>query len=424
MGRSTKENRPYNLKPVKRIELSEKNTTLRAVLAITLLVVGAVAIGVGVFSLLTTDPGWTVIENDSSELNCSDEFVLNYCLGMGEDSATAEKKNITALYSALCSRAYKIFSTDADFEGISNTYTINSNVNAQVVIDEVLYRAFELALSHESRAIYLSALFAEYENNFFGYDTSSVVEDCDPYVNEDFASLFATMASFASSDEHIRLELLGNNTVKLCASEEYLAFAKEYEVTDLVGFSWFKNAFIIDYMASALIERGYTCGNITSYDGYVRNLDTRSDAGYVFNLFNRAGTDVFISAKMNYKGGISIVTLRDYPLSENDVFRYFTLKDGSSITPYIDINDGLYRSATDTLTFYSSDGMGCAEILISSMEAYICEDVDLELIKALSDKRISAVWSDDTVVKYTDKDIDLFLQEYEGRKYTKAYAFD
>ena len=161
MGRSTKENRPYNLKPVKRIELSEKNTTLRAVLAITLLVVGAVAIGVGVFSLLTTDPGWTVIENDSSELNCSDEFVLNYCLGMGEDSATAEKKNITALYSALCSRAYKIFSTDADFEGISNTYTINSNVNAQVVIDEVLYRAFELALSHESRAIYLSALFAE-----------------------------------------------------------------------------------------------------------------------------------------------------------------------------------------------------------------------------------------------------------------------
>ena len=70
MRHGTKDNMPRGLRPVKRIELSEKNFKWRVVLAITLLVVGLVAIGYAISGWLKTDSGWMTIEVSSSELHC------------------------------------------------------------------------------------------------------------------------------------------------------------------------------------------------------------------------------------------------------------------------------------------------------------------------------------------------------------------
>ena len=54
MGKNARDKRP-NLKPVKKIELSEKNTTSRFVLLIVLLAIAAVSFTVFLFSLLNKD---------------------------------------------------------------------------------------------------------------------------------------------------------------------------------------------------------------------------------------------------------------------------------------------------------------------------------------------------------------------------------
>ena len=47
-----------NLKPVQRIELSDKNNKLKLILVILLLALGFTAIGVGISSLISTEKGW------------------------------------------------------------------------------------------------------------------------------------------------------------------------------------------------------------------------------------------------------------------------------------------------------------------------------------------------------------------------------
>ena len=163
MGKATKEYRPHNLKPVQRIELSEKNMKLRSVLAIVFLAIGAIALGLGFSSLFKSDPGWAVIEVNSSELNCSGEFVFNYCLGMADKSASTEKREISAVYSSATVSAYKIFNEHTEFGGVANIYTLNKNVNKPTEIDPALYKAFERINSKNNRILFLSALYAEYE---------------------------------------------------------------------------------------------------------------------------------------------------------------------------------------------------------------------------------------------------------------------
>jgi len=424
MGKATKEYRPHNLKPVQRIELSEKNMKLRSVLAIVFLAIGAIALGLGFSSLFKSDPGWAVIEVNSSELNCSGEFVFNYCLGMSEASATSENKQLTDAYTELTTSAYKIFNGDKEFPGINNVYKLNNSLNVQTEVDPALYKALELVCSHDDRLLFLSALYAEYENLFFSPSSYMSADDADPYTNTETAAFFKEISEFISNKDHISIELLGNNSVKLNVSAEYSAYAAEYEISDFIGFSWFKNAFVIDYLADNLISRGFCYGNITSVDGFVRNLDNVSGQSYSLNLFTFDGEGVYISSRMNYSAPAAIVTFRDFPLADSESTRFYLKQNGGIVTQYADATDGLYRSATDSITLYSKSVHSCAEILLSSVNTYISDSLDTGDIKVLSDRGIHSVWCEDTVVKYTEKELIIEPVSYEDKIYTKAYAFD
>ncbi|MCD8014832.1 MAG: hypothetical protein LUG99_16995 [Lachnospiraceae bacterium] len=60
----------------------------------------------------------------------------------------------------------------------------------------------------------------------------------------------------------------------LFVSDDHLAYAEETGFLSYIDFFWMKNAFIIDYLTDTLIEKGYTQGASSSYDGFDRNLPT------------------------------------------------------------------------------------------------------------------------------------------------------
>lgn len=67
-----------------------------------------------------------------------------------------QKKALTLLYTDSIVKAYKMFSMDESFEGITNVYDLNQHPNETMVVDDVLYHAFELIAETETRAIYLA----------------------------------------------------------------------------------------------------------------------------------------------------------------------------------------------------------------------------------------------------------------------------
>ena len=57
-------NRIPPVKPVQKIELSDKNNKLKLILVILLLALGLTAIGVGIMTAISTEKGWKEIESN------------------------------------------------------------------------------------------------------------------------------------------------------------------------------------------------------------------------------------------------------------------------------------------------------------------------------------------------------------------------
>ena len=416
-----REERPRGLKPVQSIEVSDRHTRPRVILLFALIAVALIAFGFLLYGLLTEDPGWIEVEASSRELHCGDEFIFSYCLGEGELSPTEEKRALQLKYSAAAVHAYRVFNRHESFEGIGNLHTLNTHVGETVTVDPALYTALEQLERSGTRYHYLGALFVEYETLFFGPEEDPAVRGKDPLTNKEMAAFFGRLADFAKDPEAIKLELQGDNRVCLRVSEAYLTFAEEAGIEVFVDLHRMKNAFVVDYLAAEMIAAGFTDGCLSSYDGYVRNLDG-DGTGYSLNLFDLQGTNVYPAAQLEYSSARAIVSLRAFAMGERDAYSFYTVSADRVITPYLDPEDGLCRTATDSLIGYSRN-QGCAETLLLLLPQFVREELDVVALTALTDQGLHSVWFDEGRILYTESGLTISsLYADETVKYQKQYV--
>ena len=404
---------------VERIELSPTHIGLRLGFTILFLVIAVSAFAYGISTLFTADPGWQVIEASSSAAaNCGGDFTLLYELGAGDLSATAEKKALVTVYTEAAVTAYRIFSADESFEGVTNVYELNRRPNEMLTVDGALYAAFQLLERYGDRSVYLGPVCELYDDLFFCREDWQT-EDFDPYVNPAVAAYYAETAAYARDPESVRVELLGNNQVRLRVSEEYLAFAQDNGTSRFVDFFWLTNAFTADYLAQALADAGYTHGSISSYDGFIRNLDGRG-LNYAVDLYDFDGGTVYPAGVMNYRGPRSMVYLRDYPLNGEDVRRMYRLQTGEVRTGYLSTEDGRCKSAAHDLIAYS-DSAGCAEIALRIAPIYVADALDATALEGLAEAGIQSIRMENRVIRGTDAGLTLTdLYEREDVRYTAS----
>ncbi len=417
MNRTARDGSDRHPKPVTRIELFEKYPKARLVLTIVLILTAVCALGYSLAAYLTVDAGWTTIEADSRVAGCADELIFQYDLGAGEASATAESKAVTALYTELTRKAFQLFHTNQSFDGVQNVRDINRHPNEEIVVDKVLYEAFSTVKQYGNRAVYLAPVYAQYEN-LFGCNDDVETVSFDPYQNEEIAAYFSEIVSFARDPGAIDVKLLEDNKVMLYVSDAYLEYAADTGFSDFIDFSWMKNAFVVDYIADEMRANGFVRGSVSSYDGFVRNLDDVSGSEYAFNLFNRNGLVVHQAGIMRYDHAISLVYLRSYPANSSlDWQHYYEFRDGTIRTIYVDLTDGFSRSALDNLVAYSRD-RGCADILMQVMPVYINDQFDAEKLSVLTQEEIYAIYCDGDTILYNDPSLAITdLYESDGMKY-------
>lgn len=418
MNRTARDRSDRHPKPVKRIELFEKYPKARLVLTIVLIVVGVCALGYSFISYRTVDAGWTTIEAGASEANCSNELIFQYYLGAGELTATAEKKAVSALYTELTKTAYQLFHTTQGFAGVHNLYYINQHPNEEIEVDEMLYEAFSTIERYGNRAVYLAPVYVQYDN-LFGCNDDVETVDFDPYQNEEIARYFAEVISFAGDKEAIDVQLLGNRRIRLFVSDAYMRYAAENGFAEFIDFYWMKNAFIVDYIADTMKAEGFVMGSVSSYDGFVRNLDDASELEYAFNLFDRVGGAVYQAGVMRYRQAMGIVYLRNYPANDSlDWQHYYEFRDGEIRTAYVDASDGYCKSAVNNLVSYSRES-GCAEILFQVMPVYIRERFEADQLAELAREGIYSIYCEDNQILYNESSLVLTdLYDGDGVRYT------
>ncbi|MBD5549934.1 MAG: hypothetical protein HDQ96_01980 [Lachnospiraceae bacterium] len=401
-------------KPVNKIDLSAEHGRLRLILAVIFLVAGASFIAISVSNLSSKDSGWNEIEVNSSELNCSDDFVFLYCLGEDGVSAKTENKELTALYSDAAEYAFQMFTNDVEYENVHNIYYISRHPNEEMEIDDVLYQAFSLIRESGDRSLYLAPVYEQYDGLFYCTEEYQAAE-YDPYLNQDVADYYASIARFANDAQMIDLELLGENRICLRVAEEYLTFASENEIESFIDFYWMKNAFIADYLAQEILSAGYSRGCISSVDGFTRNLDHSGEL-YAYTFYDRADSMVYPAANIQYSGPSGIVYLHDYALNSAQLL-FYAYSDGEIRTPYLDTGDGFCKSACSDLACYSS-ALGCSEILLRMMPVYIADTLQKDSLTELTGEGIFSIYSENGKVCYNDADLKLtLLQSNEYMQY-------
>ncbi|MBQ6991243.1 MAG: hypothetical protein IJN58_09320 [Clostridia bacterium] len=379
---------------LEKIELSQKNIKLRWVAAIAFFAVGAASLAFALNSYLTPETGWEqiAINGDYGE-TCADEFLLMYHLGSGEESPSTEKKAVTNIYTDSCEEAYKIFHSETEYDGVGNLAAINAGPNQEVTVDPALYAVLEKLDNHGIRTHYLGPAYEIY-NGIFGCTEDYQTADYDPLQNPGLKTTFSEIAGYAMAEETIDLEFLGDHRVRLTVSDDYLRYANTLETNRFLDLSWMKNAFIADYLADALIDGGYTHGVITSYDGYTRNLETQEE------IFYHQLYDVKPLAQMEYRGPMSLVELRAYPVNAMDRMRYYTLETGAVRVPYLDVADGLPKAAAGSLVAYSEE-VGCGDLLCQILPTYVGDSFDEERLADLAKSGIYGVYPQNGTICHT-----------------------
>lgn len=399
--------RNMNLPKVEKIQLSTSNIVLRAIAVGVLILIAVICFGRAISDFVNVQPGWEEITVESDAVNCSTDFIFNYDFTDYGGDASAAYKLLTSLYSDACEDAFLIFTKDVSQEGVHNLAYLNAHTNETVTVEEALYEALELIVQSGNRHIYLAPVYVEY-NRIFSCDSAEEAAWYDPVQNEEIMAYIQELIAFCNDPEMVDLELLGENQVCLHVSDAYLAYAEENGLDAYLDFGWMTNAFIIDYLAETLIEGGYTCGYLSSYDGFTRNLDTRGES-YSFNLFDDKGTTIYVPAVFSSTEPVSIVFLRDYPLDDKDSWHYFDFGGDHIVTSYIDPADGTSKCYYDNLVSYSAEA-GCGEILMKMIPSFISDEFDPTVSDAWQEE-IYTIWFDGFTLGHNDPNAAISLTE-------------
>ena len=405
MSRYYKKSEPA-LPRVEQVELSSEHKKARIITAVVLFVVGLVAIGIGLYAMLGNEKGWRTVDPGYIDgYTYVNDFKLNYYFGRDGGSAGGEYRMLVNAYNEVLTEATEMFNATERYDGVHNLCYINDHPNEEIEVDAYLYSSLKLLSEHSSKYMYLAPVYSSFYS-IFACETDGQAAGYDPYYHEALASYFSDIASFASDESMIDLKFLGDNKVCLYVSDEYKKYSVLNDVTQYIDLWYIKNAFIVDYIADRLVERGYNYGYIVSYDGFTRCFD-RSDTVYEYIITEHSDSVYGQAAVMEHSGCTTLVDLRLYPKSSlEDDLKYYRYSDGRIVSDRLDVSDGISRSSIDEITVYSYGGT-CAAAVIDAFPIIISESFDSSAVKSLADNGVYAIYVDGENIVCTEQGLKL-----------------
>lgn len=350
-------------------EWKKQKMPLRIVGFVLALVLAATAFGSMVTEFFRTDSGWQVVTTGTTETGITQNFVLNYNAGVSGQSAKAELKAVSAIYSAALDAACKALSNE-QYTGSNNLHALNAAPNQKMTVEPVLYDALRKLEEHGSRYAYAAPIRAQYSGIYHcATDEDAVLFD--PARNPEIQEYVEKLAAFAADPDMISAELLPDYQVCLHVADAYLAFAQENEISCFLDFGLLQNAFLCDAAADALAAQGYTNGIVASFDGCTRAMSPELLGMNLFDLVDGKSEQVGI---VTYSGPAAVYTCRSFPRVSGDQFQYYTYADGTIVSPYLG-TDGMVHCAVPSLSVGREEG-SVTDLAIAALDAYCAPTLD------------------------------------------------
>ena len=164
-----------------------------------------------------------------------------------------------------------------------------------------------------------------------------------------------------------------------------------------------------------MIEKGYSNGILTSYDGYIRNLD---NTGRVMELavFDGTVNRNYRVATMQSGNAGAMVWMRDYPISIDEEYEYHYWADGRVSHTRLDVADGMSKAVCSDFVAYSKD-LSCAQVLMQTVNVYIADSMDWAKVKALPAQGVEFVIVKEEALYVSDRNATFANLVYGEPKY-------
>jgi len=390
--------------PIEQVEVSHKHLGLRTVFFVIFVLLAILGISFGVYYLVRTESGWQTITPRSTALtNNSSEFSFFYYFNGKATANAAEKRAVQSKYTELCVTSYQQFTPYEEYE--NNVYFINRHYNQEIKVSELLYNSFKTM--EGTRFLYLSPI-QYYYDTLCSAEGDWIAEDYDPSKNPEVLAFFNEVSAYIMDPEHINVECLADNTIRLNISQEYLAYAQNKGIETFIDFDHYKNAFIVDYLANELVKANIVNGFISSYDGYSRSLSRNK---YSFELYNQVGDSIYYSGVASYEGKAASINLRSFMTNSLDETLHYNYQNGDVAHVYFDTTDMMSKCSTHYLNVYSSD-LSCADMLKYVYPLWTADSLDETAVSALPLKNMNYIYTKGDTVYYSDGDLAFTFEEY------------
>ena len=190
------------------IELPSGRLKLRLALVIALIVLAVAAFGLGINSLIGTEPGLTEISALSGEMNAGSSFTFYYYLGWDGADASDERRAVRSVYTEAATAALGLFDSGIDAGDVNGLYYLNRHANEPVAVDAALYSALEQLEESGTRYHYLAPLYAQYAA-LTGSASDEEAAQYDPRLDAGQAGFSSAVAAYATDPGAVDIELLG-----------------------------------------------------------------------------------------------------------------------------------------------------------------------------------------------------------------------
>lgn len=310
------------------IRMPVKHMVPRIIAFIVLLAGGISLIVLSVLGVFSQESGIQVINvNEDPDYKAGENITLRYYLSGNSIQRRNQANEIASEYSKSMKSISKLLEEEDEIIGVKSISYISRNADREVEIDEILYKTLSSAIENQKNpaySIYLGPLYQRW--NFWINSPDSAKTTVDPLYNVPGATVISDYIDLLESGENIKLNLLGDNKVKLELSQTYRQWLEDNEYSGpILSLGCLKQTYQLQVARDALIEKGYTAGILVSEDGLVAPLGGLIDTNYRLYCYdNQIGIEAGSVIPKNPKASLSFVYQ-----SPNPIYRHaYRIQDG------------------------------------------------------------------------------------------------
>lgn len=327
-----------------------KKQLIRLILFILVVIIAMGSFTIGVIQYLHRDSGYYDVEYSAQTKPTLFEsgVHLRYYAEGGSAQIRTEVREVQSAFSDALLWIYQQLDEKHTYEGVTNPASLNAAPGEWIEISKeleaVLREALKYTQAGEGYSLFSGPLHREWEILRYLDEPG----DFDPLNSPEERDILDRLTAFISQPDTFSLEI-EDGKARLTVSEAYQSWAEEAEIAaPILDLNLVKDAYLLQYTARSLWERGYTAGYLYTDSGLSILLNPTGETAY--QIPGCLDGEAVAAGEISLPSPSAFCQFTACPLKDEKYGYYAVEQNGNTVYrhPWIDVLSGDTRQVLMT----------------------------------------------------------------------------